>query len=454
MKVSRIQIKDFNQFKDIDIDLTYPKGHEKAGQPLEKVCFIGQSGTGKTTLLKILGLYIGDKELNQLLFSKLFHNTFITFKFKDNKGSWVDYLESFGKKNNGDPFFHLKNADNLTFLDKEKIDKITEFEKKINLKLINFPANLRYRRKDIVIANDNDIIKKGIIDFEIDNVSEVWDLILHNIIIYRETIVSLKNQISDLAIADEKGFYKEDLFNKINDYNEWLKNNPNPIDEIANNCIDKLLEPFHLRVKREFEFSKKEDLEFIKIEDFNGNEVPFDLWSTGTRQILYSALPLYLLKPKDTIILFDEPERSLYPDMQRMIIDYYTSLTQDSQFFYATHSPIIASSFEPWEIVELKLDEKGNVYQDKYYDEKKERHLDNYTIFPQYLNYDLMLSNVFDLKETHNPIRNEKITEVLMLKNYLLKLKNEKKVDTPEFKDRYKDFKQLAVQLAWDFELF
>ena len=54
MKITRIQIKDFHQFKDIDIDLTYPLGHKKAGQPLDKVCIIGQSGTGKTTLLKFI----------------------------------------------------------------------------------------------------------------------------------------------------------------------------------------------------------------------------------------------------------------------------------------------------------------------------------------------------------------------------------------------------------------
>lgn len=439
MKVTRIQIKDFNQFKDIDIDLTYPQGHEKAGQPLEKVCFIGQSGTGKTTLLKVLNnlLFLSSGDFNIYRFS----NIDITILFND----FYKMIKQF-QCNNG----------NLSHRKAFEDENSENFYKKSGLnfgKLINFPADLKYEFLKINTSTWNvPISDKDFIDFQTDNISEVWDLILNNVIEYRETIVSLKNQISDLAIADEKGFYKEDLFNKINDYNEWLKNNPNPIDEIANNCIDKLLEPFHLRVKREFEFFKKEDFEFIKIEDFNGNEVPFDLWSTGTRQILYSALPLYLLKPENTIILFDEPERSLYPDMQRMIIDYYTSLTQDSQFFYATHSPIIASSFEPWEIVELKLDEKGNVYQDKYYE--GERHVDNYTIFPQYLNYDLMLSNVFDLKETHNPIRNEKITEVLMLKNYLLKLKNEKKVDTPEFKDRYKEFKQLAVQLAWDFELF
>ena len=53
MKISRIEIKNFHQFQNFELDLTCPKGHEKAGQPLDKVCFIGQSGTGKTTLLKI-----------------------------------------------------------------------------------------------------------------------------------------------------------------------------------------------------------------------------------------------------------------------------------------------------------------------------------------------------------------------------------------------------------------
>ena len=47
MKLTKIVLKDYNQFKDVEIDLTYPKGHRKEGQPLDKVCIIGQSGSGK-----------------------------------------------------------------------------------------------------------------------------------------------------------------------------------------------------------------------------------------------------------------------------------------------------------------------------------------------------------------------------------------------------------------------
>lgn len=44
MKITRIELKDYQQFKDIDMDLTYPKEHKLEGKPLEKICFIGQNG--------------------------------------------------------------------------------------------------------------------------------------------------------------------------------------------------------------------------------------------------------------------------------------------------------------------------------------------------------------------------------------------------------------------------
>ncbi len=53
MKIGRIEIHHYHQFKDLTLDLTYPKGHPKANQCLDKVCFIGQSGTGKTSLLNM-----------------------------------------------------------------------------------------------------------------------------------------------------------------------------------------------------------------------------------------------------------------------------------------------------------------------------------------------------------------------------------------------------------------
>ncbi len=55
------------------------------------------------------------------------------------------------------------------------------------------------------------------------------------------------------------------------------------------------------------------------------------------------------------------PERSLFPDIQRELVKYYTGLAPEAQFFFATHSPIIAAAFEPEERFILYFDENGEV---------------------------------------------------------------------------------------------
>ena len=58
MKLTNLTLKGYNQFKDVQIDLTYPDGHSKEGEPLDKVCIIGQSGSGKTSLLRLIKWFI------------------------------------------------------------------------------------------------------------------------------------------------------------------------------------------------------------------------------------------------------------------------------------------------------------------------------------------------------------------------------------------------------------
>ena len=50
IKICKLIIKDFEQFKDIELDFTDPK----TGEPLDKICLIGRNGTGKSKLLKII----------------------------------------------------------------------------------------------------------------------------------------------------------------------------------------------------------------------------------------------------------------------------------------------------------------------------------------------------------------------------------------------------------------
>ena len=47
MKISKLHIEQYKHLENLEFDFTYQTGKRK-GQPLDKICFIGQSATGKT----------------------------------------------------------------------------------------------------------------------------------------------------------------------------------------------------------------------------------------------------------------------------------------------------------------------------------------------------------------------------------------------------------------------
>ncbi len=459
MKVTKIEIKDFHQFKDLTIDLTYPKGHAKEGQPLDKVCFIGQSGTGKTSLLELIPKFLYDydtrfttKASAQAICNKIKVTFQLGFKSEYETTVHFDYQEV--KKLNGNTAIsniYLWDFDDYT-LNKEKcsfeeIDKFyDDWIEGVSSKLIYFPANLNY---DIEIGAESTLDDKDIIDFSMEKISTVWNLTLEKIQKYQELELQKRQE---LAKTVEQASNNIDVIEKaVQKLKDWKSNEFNPIQDIAENCLNKLLLAFKLRVKTELDIKSKDDIGFIKVEDFSGNEIPHGLWSTGTKQVILSALPLYLLKPRHTVILFDEPERSLYPDMQRFIVDYYSSLADNCQFFYATHSPIIASNFEPWEIVELKFNKEGNVYREQYYE--GENHVDNYKWNPKYMRWDDILVRVFDMENDGSDERKKKMNKLAILNVKFKKLDKQGKGDTDEAKAILKAIQPLSKELSiWEWD--
>lgn len=447
MKITKIEIKDFHQFKDFSIDLTYPKGHAKEGQPLDKVCFIGQSGTGKTTLLELIPIYafgyltgIGEKiGLNDLQ-DKLE----MSLNFGENgEYSYKSFITENGPFHVSRKILDEKNEKEIT-----KNEEVRIVEKwllnKDNSKPIYFPANLNY---DIDFDSEIQIDVKRIIDFSQDKVSTVWNIILEKIQNYQEQELKIRQDISKVvekSSSDLKAI--QEALKKLED---WKNTEFNPIQDVALKCLNPLLEHYKLKVKTELDFKTKEDIGFIKIEDFSGQEIPHGLWSTGTKQVVLSALPLYLLKPKHTVILFDEPERSLYPDLQRTTIDYYSTLAEDCQFFYSTHSPIIASSFEPWEIVELKFNNEGKVYRELYYE--GDNHVDNYKWNPKFMRWDDILQRIFDLEDDGSPERKTKLNELATLNVKYKKLKKQGKENEPDTLELIEAIGKLSKELSkWD----
>jgi len=431
MKISRIEIKNFHQFQNFELDLTYPKGHEKAGQPLDKVCFIGQSGTGKTTLLKVC------KEIIMLLSKKIigYPGPKVPIHFYKELDFSVK-ISSFTINNKKELNFFEKRTNAYIYSREEsqKIEGIKKFFSELQNRLysVNFPIN---------VHGGNDSLNR-FIEVGEDFIKNQWKALKSNVTEYTNEKSKFRFAISKVA---EEGNI-ELTQKKVAELKKWEEQNPNPLEDLAINFLDPILQQFGLKTK--IDLDSLAETEFINFLDKNENLIPQKVWSTGTKQIVFKVLPLYILKPENAIILIDEPENSLYPNIQTKIIDHYLRLAPTCQFFVATHSPIIAASFEPWEIVELKFNEEGNVYREVYFE--GENHIDNYFIDPRYYKYGTVLKEIFDLEQEgpDSDFRNKQMMRASRMEATIKRLNKEGK--TEEAMKLYEEYKELARKLDWE----
>jgi len=423
-KISKIELKKFNQFENLQLDLTYPKGHEKQGKPLQKVCFIGQNGTGKTSILKIIKAFIDQNKDNSFIQGD--KNEINTTFSIDNL--WKLYL-NYSKKI-------------FSYLDSESIFKIFNKSQTIftlEKKYIHFPADIINKPQNTQMP----FHQNGIFDFDIHSAMRTWDFVKKGIVEYNTNELAERKKIVDAGYTATA----EELKKLSEAFEKWKIENPSPINLLADKCLDSFLKKFNLRVKTKLNFAAETDINNIKIENLQGEELGNleNTLSTGTKQILYTAMPLYTLKPESTIVLFDEPERSLYPDIQKEIVEFYTRLSPESQFFFATHSPIIVSSFEPWEIIELEYDSSGKVQQKLWY--KGDRHVENYQTDARYLSWDDIFMKLFGLKQDGSDLRLEKLMETISLRKNLEK----QKFAEQEKEIKLKEYKHLAQLVNYNF---
>lgn len=57
MKIKKLYFKKHPFYGNLELDFTYPKGHPKEGQPMNKVVFHGEQCVGKSTILYLLSKY-------------------------------------------------------------------------------------------------------------------------------------------------------------------------------------------------------------------------------------------------------------------------------------------------------------------------------------------------------------------------------------------------------------
>ncbi len=355
MHIQKLHIKSHFHLEDLEFDFTYPKDHKtKAGQPLDKICLIGQSATGKSTILNLLNSIIATFKNLNLIENKYINDILIKNEFKENS------------------FVFIKDSKKLTLL-KEKI--IFGNDEYIIKSTIDSGSNLFDNIKSIYLTSEllsmngvsvlsmptntvlhtenpnskfNSDTFSFILNKEINE--KFWKTIFFDIIEYRRKSTQLASEL-----INNGGVLALESVTVAEKISEWKLLNKNPTEIIAQH-FNPLLKIINL----EIDLIDTNNILPVK-SLITKNTIPFDSLSTGTKGLLLSLLPLIELNTDDSMILIDEPERSLFPDMQVGLMEHYQNIAPKAQFIVATHSPFIAAAFEDYERFILYFDEQGKV---------------------------------------------------------------------------------------------
>lgn len=360
MKIQKLHIDSFRHLENVEFDFTYQTG-ERKGQPLDKICLIGQSATGKTSVLEAIKIISHNSE--DIKMSKI-EKAKIKSEFKED--DYLFFCDEIGviehatshyglNSQYNDTIFYYFTAEilspnNFNFFTENSSITFTEqiFNKEF------FSPNKTLENKTLPTNSDvkkdlNYLLYKKILNFNYRTNKDIWNFLLNDIIEYRNKLTQKGSELIN------KGLHAD--FKKLGIEMEYWKNeNPNPLIELAEKCLNPIFKKVNLEV------DIVDTSVAIPLKPINKDKaIPANALSTGTKQLLLTALPLFKLPTDNTMILIDEPERSLYPDMQIELMDYYKNLAPNAQFIVATHSPFIAAAFEPEERFVLYFGEDGKV---------------------------------------------------------------------------------------------
>jgi predicted ATP-dependent endonuclease of OLD family len=378
MKISEIAIFDHKQFKEFVVDLTYPEGHPKEGKPLDKVCFIGTNGTGKTTILELLRdclnhnsekgtsgsvniVFSGPKPKD--FFYRLNGNTWedIDYKSLSVRLSAINELLRTGEKSD----LSIKEIYSTT----SSIENKTKETERVELISIYSPSesieNLSLNIKDNFEVSLNDAI--DLFKDEIPFNQEVSNQTIKNF--WKVTTFQVKKREDDYRNFLKKDENRNKTVAEVEA--EFDRLNPKILDKIAilwNNILEKAgLEFDALGASNPVQLTDNLKA-YIRLKS-NKQPIPYNELSTGIRNFIFKIGHIYSLYFNRNIesgfLMIDEPENSLFPDFLYDILGIYQEITQNTQIFMATHSPIIAAQFEPCERIILDFNDEGYVFARK-----------------------------------------------------------------------------------------
>lgn len=81
--------------------------------------------------------------------------------------------------------------------------------------------------------------------------------------------------------------------------------------------------------------------------EYGGKTLNFDTLSSGEREVVNVVFDFILRGPSHSIIIFDEPELHLHPELSYKLLQTLSRIGESNQFIFSSHSPeIISASLE------------------------------------------------------------------------------------------------------------
>lgn len=132
----------------------------------------------------------------------------------------------------------------------------------------------------------------------------------------------------------------------------------NTTDSKALKRINKVLSK-HLGVElTEIKFDPDKDV-FVDVK-YLQNGVSLDLSNAGSGMLQLIQVLIYIYLHKPTLLLIDEPDAHLHPELQEKLGNVLKDVTKEmgAQLFVATHSPDVIDSFDTKEVYFISADKK------------------------------------------------------------------------------------------------
>ena len=328
-KISIINYKLFNKEFNLD-NFNIPDGTNK-GTGLTMI--VGENGCGKTTILDSIAISMLDykaEAFNIYDFNDISKEVNINFYANeefDVKGTMPNSdFKAIGFNFNA----KLRNRTQKNYLlnpivfDQQYISNNPEKQKKgspdLRLSVNNPFSGKRFNQTDILYLDKNRLFQTKTGTYNNTRFDRLMNDFNFQYIKKSETIDDLNIELNNKIKKDkiENSFLENAIkdFENISGYHVWL-------DFIDN------YRPF-----KNSAFVLKEN---------NNVQIPLSSIGSGFEMIFSLIYSYYLAQQNDKkmIILIDEPELHLHPDIQQKFVNFLLEISKDTQVIITTHSPIL-----------------------------------------------------------------------------------------------------------------